>query len=150
MKTINPVRISNGAFVFCRFTIAILLWLAFLLHLKGMVFVVLAIFILSAILKIKHAPLIVLYSYTINRVFPSKQVMLDENAMRFIHSLGASIAMLCLLFLYLINNPVGWVLLFIFAVLKTISALGYCPASKLYSCVLSKGSCCAFLKGKSC
>jgi hypothetical protein len=34
-----------------------------------------------------------------------------------------------------------------FGVLKTVSALGFCPASKLYGCVIKEGGCCA-LTGK--
>lgn len=150
MKTIKPVRISNGAFLFCRYTIAFLLWAAFLAQLKWIVILVFLIFLFSALFTIKHAPLIVLYSYTINKVIPSKETMLDMNAMRFIHSLGAVFSLICLVFLYFLPGSAGWGCLFVFAVLKTISAAGYCPASKLYSCATSGGSCCSFLKNKAC
>lgn len=150
MKTIKPVRISDNAFLFCRYTIAVLLWTALLFHLPWLVLLIFLIFILSALFTVKYAPLIFLYTYTINKIIPSKEIMLDINAMRFIHTLGAVFSLICLFLLYLVPGSIGWGALFIFAVLKTISAAGYCPASKLYSCVSSKGTCCAFLKNKSC
>jgi hypothetical protein len=146
MVKLKPVSIPNGAFIFCRYTIAVLLWVALIFHLKWLVIVIFLILAFSALLKIQRAPLIVLYSYTANLLIKSKDVMLDENAMRFMHTLAASLAFICIVLIYFVNGPVGWGFLLFFASIKTISALGYCPATKLYSCVLSSGSCCAFAK----
>jgi hypothetical protein len=148
MKTIKPVSLSNGAFLFCKISLATLLWICFIFRLKWLLIIIFLIFLFSAVFKIRRAPMILLYTYTINLVFPSKTVMLDENAMRFVHALAAAMALIGLILLYLIYAPVGWGFLFFFAILKTISALGYCPASKLYSCALSNGSCCNIIKGK--
>ena len=148
MVKLKPVSIPNGAFIFCRYTIAVLLWTTLIFHLKWLVLVVFLILSFSALLKIKRAPLIVLYSYTVNLLIKSKEVMLDENAMRFMHTLAALLALICIVLLYFVNDLAGWIFLLMFATLKTVSALGYCPATKLYSCVLSSGSCCAFIKFK--
>jgi len=145
MKTFKPVSVSKAAFAFCRYTIAILIWLALILKNKPLILLVFAILALSAILKIKRAPLILFYTYTINKIFPSKNELLEEKAMRFAHTLGTTLALICIIFLYLINEKVGWIIVLIFAILKTISALGYCPASKMYSCMMS-GGCCALTK----
>jgi len=50
-----------------------------------------------------------------------------------------------LLLLYFVNEQVGWIAVLIFALLKSISAFGFCPAAKLYECA-TNDSCCAFIK----
>lgn len=150
MTTIKLVSVSYVAFLFCRISLATLLWISFIFQLKWLVCIVFLIFLFSAILKVGRAPMILLYSCTFDLILPSKKVMLDENAMRFVHFLGAFMAFITLVLLYFIYAPVGWGFLFFFAILKTVSALGYCPASKLYSCALSNGKCCSILKGTKC
>lgn len=142
MRMFKPVSVSSAAFAFCRYSIAILVWIALVLKIKWIIVLVFVILATSAVLKIGKAPMILLYTYTINKIIPSKSEMLDEKAMRFAHTLGSVLALLCIVFLYFINDNVGWVLVFVFAILKTISAFGFCPASKLYSCAMS-GGCCA-------
>ncbi len=150
MVQVRPVSISNGAFIFCRYTLAILLWTAFFLQFKFVVVVAFVIFFLSAFFKVGKAPLILLYTYTLNNFIKSEPVLLDENAMRLVHSLGAIFTLISITLLYFINEQAGWIFLFFLAVLKTISALGYCPATKLYSCMLSGGSCCRRLRTFKC
>ncbi len=145
MKTFKPVSIQSAAFVFCRYSIAILIWLALILRLKWLVVLVFLILAASAILTVGRAPMIMLYKYTLGKIFPSKYEMLDAKAMRFAHTLGSVLALLCIIFLYFVNDRVGWIIVFAFAILKSVSALGFCPASKLYSCALS-GGCCALTK----
>jgi len=62
--------------------------------------------------------------------------------MKFAHGLGTIFSLIIVLFLYFIHLKTGWILVAIFAILKTISAFGYCPASKIYSC-MKKGGCCS-------
>jgi hypothetical protein len=145
MRTYKPVSVSKAAFAFCRYMIAILIWLALIFRLKWLVVFVFLILAASAIMKIGKAPMILVYSFTINKIFTSKSEMLDEKAMRFAHTLGSIIALVCIFLLYFINEQIGWATVFVFALLKTISALGFCPASKLYSCAMS-GGCCALTK----
>jgi hypothetical protein len=148
MTECKPVSVPSAAFVFCRYTLMIMVWGALIFRWKWLAGLVFIILILSASFKIGRAPLIVLYSCTINRLFKSHNEILDENAMRFAHCLGATIILISLLFLYLINERVGWVILFFLAIIKTIGALGYCPASKLYSCITA-GGCCRFIRKNS-
>lgn len=145
MKKYKPVSVPQAAFTFCRFSLAILIWLSLIFQTKLLIVLVFIILFFSAIFKVQRAPLIVLYTITINKVFKSKQEILNEQAMRFAHTLGSILAIICLVTLYFVNENVGWNLVFGFAVLKTISALGFCPASKLYDC-LNKDNCCTFIK----
>jgi len=68
--------------------------------------------------------------------------------MRVAHSMGAVFAALCLLFLYGINEQIGWWLTLAYCVVKTISAIWACPVYKLYTC-MKGGNCCAFLKKRT-
>jgi len=145
MTKYKPVSVSKAAFAFCRYTVAILVWLSLLLRIEWLLVIVFLILATSALFKIEKAPLILLYKYTINKIIKSKEEILNENAMRFAHTMGTILSLICLLFVYFINAPIGWVLVFVFAILKTISAFGMCPASKLYECMGNK-NCCAFIK----
>jgi len=137
--------ISNGAFVFCRYSVAILVWLGFLLKLKWLILLTFLILLFSAILTVKRAPMILLYNYTLGKIIPSKKETLNIKAMRFAHILGSIFSGVAVIFLYLIHDFTGWVIVGIFVIIKTISAIGFCPASKLYNC-MANGSCCAFAK----
>jgi hypothetical protein len=144
----DQVAIPKGAFVFCRYTMAVCIWLAFLLRIKVLVAVVCAVLAVSALLSIRRAPLVWLYSMTIERFLPSSPTMLSPTGMRIAHGMGAGFAALCLLFLYGGNERVGWILTFGYCVVKTISAIWACPVYKLYACMKS-GDCCTFLKRKT-
>jgi hypothetical protein len=140
----KPVTVPAPAFVFCRYTIAVLVWAAFLTHsvwLLGLAAVLLA---WSALAKVGRAPLILLYSKTLLRLHGGKDEVLDETGMRFAHTLGTAFALACLGVIWL-SPRVGWRLTFLFALLKTISALGFCPASKLFTCATNT-TCCPVTK----
>ena len=141
MTSYKPVSIPNGAFIFCRYGIAALVWLSFFMQSKAILIFVCLIFLLSVILKIKRAPVIWLYSVTFDKIKKSTDVMVDENAMRFAHTLGFLLSGGCLLAVFLIHSSSAWYAVLIFALLKTVSAVGFCPASKLYDCV-GNGNCC--------
>jgi hypothetical protein len=141
----DTATVSSAAFFFCRYSIAALAWASWLLKAKPLVALVFALLALSAVLTVRRAPLVLLYTHTLNRIFPSPQELLSIKGMRFAHTLGAALALVCLLFLYGIDEPIGWRLTLLFCVVKTVSAFGLCPAYKLHGCMTS-GSCCAFLK----
>lgn len=145
--TDDQVAIPKAAFVFCRYTLAVLLWSGLLLHIKPLVAVVFVLLVLSAVLSIRRAPLVWLYTQTLHRVLPSADTFLSQAGMRVAHSLGATFAALCLLFLYGGCERVGWGLTLVYCVVKTISAIWACPVYKLYACMKS-GNCCTFLKRK--
>jgi hypothetical protein len=145
MKECKPVSVPNAAFNFCKYTVAIILWVAFFLKLKVMVGIAFLILALSAILKIKKAPLVFLYTHTINKLFKSENVVLDENGMRFAHTMGSVLTFICLILLYFVNDTAGWVMTFIVCLAKTAGALGFCTALKLYGC-LNSSTCCSEVK----
>jgi len=135
--------VKSAEFAFCRYVVALLVWAALIFRIKWIILLVFFILLLSAIFSVKYAPLIVLWRYTFGTMFKSKDEVLNVRAMRFAHSLGTILAGICLLFLYFGNQMVGWGFVAFFAIMKTISALGFCPASKVYVC-MSNGTCCAF------
>jgi len=141
----RPVPVPRFAFVFCRYSVTILVWLAFIwrdwrvLGLAGLIM------FFSAVLKIRHAPMILLYKYTFGIFLKSPVEIVNENAMRFAHVLATIISAGSLLLVF-VAPAVGWTLVLGFAVFKSFSAAGFCPASKLYECAGSD-KCCAFAKG---
>lgn len=149
MKPIKPVKIPKGSFAFCRYGLAIIPWIALIFQIKWLILLGLLILLLSAILKVGRAPMILIYSYTINKLFPSTNVILDENAMFFAHIFGTILFAIAAILLYYVNNTVGWIFVAFVAIAKTIGALGFCAASKLYGCMNnSGGTCCQFSKNK--
>jgi len=137
----SNVTIQNKAFIFCRYSVAALVWVALLLrdvNVLGAVFVIL---VLSALLKVEKAPMVWLYTNTVGRVLESKDVVLDVRAMQVAHAAGAVFAGVALALVFL-HTRVAWSFVAVFAVVKTASALGFCPAYKLYGCAV-KGGCCA-------
>ena len=139
----RPVEISNGAFSFCKYTIALLLWASLLMQSKIMLLLCFIILMLSVLLKVKNAPLVFLYSSTLDKFLPSGRVVIDENAVRFAHIVGSIFSGAALIFLYFIHPLTGWVITLILAILKTSGALGFCGAMKIYGCLNNpNGTCC--------
>lgn len=148
MRKIKPVSISKGGFAFCRYSLMVVLWIAFFYKIKYLVVFSFIILFLSFLLKIKNAPMILLYTYTIDKIWESKKKFLDENSMRFAHLLGSILLLISLLFLYFINEKIGYIILFFICIVKTLGAFGMCTASKLYDC-LNSDTCCSFLGDKN-
>lgn len=144
----DQVCIPKAAFAFCRYTMAVLLWLAFILKIKILVVVVFVVLVLSAVLSIRRAPLVWFYTMTVHRIFPSADEPLSSSGMRVAHSLGACFAAVCLVLLYGVSEPIGWRVVLVYCLVKTISAIWACPVYKLYACMKS-GNCCTFLKKKT-
>lgn len=143
------MQVPRSAFAFCRWSLAVLLWAAFLLGLTWPVAVVLAVLAVSAAVKVHRSPMIQVWSWTALKLRPARRYeFLDVAAMRFAHGLGALLAAATLALL-LWRPHAGRVLLLGYCILKSVSALGFCPASKLFAC-LRKGGCCAFTGGGRC
>jgi hypothetical protein len=144
---IKPVAVSRGGIFFCRWLMAILFWTVLLFRSYWLLWPALGIFLLSAWLKIRRAPLVWLYAVTIDRITPSGELILDEKAMRFAHLLGAGLTTLCLL-LHQAASPFAFTItLTMVTMAKTVGALGFCAASRLYGC-LTSGTCCRVRRGK--
>lgn len=137
-------QIQINAFRFCKIAVTLMVWLAFAF--KSYIFLVLVLFVLllSALLKIKKAPMIILYSYTIERLFPSKVIEVNESGLRFAHLLGACLSVICLA-ITIFFPVIGWWYVLGFAILKTISMLGFCPGEAIYSCY-KNGTCSIYRK----
>jgi len=132
-------KIPINAFRFCKVSTALVIWSSFIFKEDILLIMAFGILLLSAILKIARSPLILFYSYTFEKVFPSKSKELNEAAMRFAHALGASLSAICLLLVWYMP-AVGWWAVLGFAILKTISTLGFCPGEAIYSCYTA-GTC---------
>lgn len=144
----HVVQIPRSAFAFCRWSLTGLLWLALATRQAWILGGVVGLLALSAILRVDRSPMVVLYRTTLGRLFPQAPFeFMDVTAMRFAHGTGAFLGT-CVLAAILRYPRGGWVALACFCGLKTISALGFCPASKLFVC-MRKGGCCA-LTGNRC
>jgi len=141
MVSYKPVSIFKGSFAFCRYSIAVMVWMAFAFHTVILLEIVAGIFLLSAILKVKKAPMIWIYDSTFNKIWRSPEIMVNENAIYFAHLAGLALSVTCLIIVFSTDKSWAWFAVLAFALLKTISAFGFCPASKLYDCALN-GNCC--------
>lgn len=144
MGKFKPVSISKVGFAFCRTVIAALVVLSAVPRLHGLLWAVFAIMAASAILRVRKAPLILLYEHTIGKIWPCETVIVDENGIFFSHIVGAVFSLLCLA-LYRINGIAGIVSTVLFAALQISAACGFCSALKLYTCMVG-GNCCRFGK----
>lgn len=143
MKEYKPVEIPNASFVFCKVTVPLLLWIALIAQSRPTLIVCFGILLLSALLKVRRAPLVFLYTRTIDRLFPSRTVIVDESAVRFAHTVGAAFSLAALLCLYAGLPLAGWIITGLLALLKTSGAAGFCGAMKLYGCLNNpNGTCC--------
>lgn len=147
MKSCKPVPVAKGAFIFCRYSLAVLLWVALILHSEALVIATAVILALSAILTVGRAPMILLYTHTVERLFPSATEVLDQHAMRFAHTLGTVLLLIPLVLFHTPFARAGWGFLIFVTIMKTIGALGFCAAGKMYTCMSNSNStCCGFLK----
>lgn len=141
MAGVKPVSITKNSFAFCRYSVAVLVWISFVFRMEEVLMAVFLILLFSAVLKVRRAPMILLYNHTIGRIYPGENVIVDEKGIRFAHSVGTVMSGLCLILLNLGLTTVGLILTFILAVLKTSAAFGFCSALKLYDC-MNSGNCC--------
>jgi protein-S-isoprenylcysteine O-methyltransferase Ste14 len=140
------VQVPKLAFAFCRISLTVLLWLALALNQVWLVAALFCILLVSVLLKVHRSPMVQLYQQTVLRVFPSSgDAFLDVPAMRFAHGLGALMSLAVTLTM-LAAPTAGWYCLAALCVIKTISAVGFCPASKLFVC-MRNGGCCALTTG---
>lgn len=147
-----PVAVPRSAFRFCRVSMAALLWAGVLLRSEVLTGIVGLVMLLSAILTVRNAPMVWLYTNTLHRAFPSADDVLDKNAMRFSHAVAA-VAILSPLALILLAGSAAsepaWRILLVVACFKTVGAFGFCPVSRLYGCIAGGGVCCPFLHRKA-
>lgn len=146
MTKYQMATVPKKGFAFCRYTIALLLWVSVTLlffGIKWMIFVPFIIMSLSGILTVKRAPLILLYKVLFDRDGKGETDVLNISSIRFSHFVGATFCLLVILFLYVFKiNVVAYIFLGILTILQTIAAFGYCSAQKLYECLVLGKNCC--------
>lgn len=157
MTKYQMATVPKKAFAFCRYTIALLLWITVItmfLNIKWFIFIPFSIMLLSGILTVKRAPLIMLYKLLFDRKGKGETDVLNVNSIRFSHYVGASFALIVILFIYIFKiNIVAYIFLGILTILQTIAAFGYCSAQKLYECLVLGKNCCNLgkkIRGGSC
>ena len=157
MVKYQMATVPKKGFAFCRYTIALLLWITVLLlfyNIKWMIFIPFGIMVLSGILTVRRAPLIMLYKILFDREGKGETDVLNVSSIRFSHFVGSFFCILVILFLYVFKvNIVAYIFLGILTVLQTIAAFGYCSAQKLYECLILGKNCCNLgkkLRGGKC
>ena len=157
MAKYQMATVPKKGFAFCRYTIALLLWITVLLlfyNIKWMIFIPFGIMVLSGILTVRRAPLIMLYKILFDREGTGETDVLNVSSIRFSHFVGSFFCILVILFLYVFKvNIVAYIFLGILTILQTIAAFGYCSAQKLYECLILGKNCCNLgkkLRGGKC
>lgn len=149
MAKVKTVDVPRDAFRFCRWSLALLMWVGVLTHTVTPIVICWLVMVASAALTVRYAPLMLLWTCTIHRRYPSPPEPLDVAAMRFAHTMASVLIGLPLLLLASGQEPaavLAWRILKVVAVFKTVAAISGCPASKMYACVREGGSCCGWLK----
>ncbi len=151
MMAYEGVTVRRAAFAFCRWSMAALMWLGVCLRSELAVGICACFMAANTTLTVGRAPLVMLYTWTIERIVPSSPVVIDKAGMRFGHGV-ATFAMGIPLLVAHLSGPgtqdAMWRVLVFVACFKTLGALGFCPASRWYSCLASGGQCCRFLRGR--
>ncbi len=157
MTKYQMATIQKKGFAFCRYTIALLLWITVILlffKIKWMICIPFGIMLLSGILTVKRAPLIMLYKVLFDREGKGETDVLNVSSIRFSHFVGSFFCIIIILFLYILKiDIVAYIFLGILTILQTIAAFGYCSAQKLYECLVLGKNCCNLgkkLRGGSC
>ena len=157
MSKYQMAIVPKKGFAFCRFTIAILLWITVItlfFGIKWVIFIPFSIMLLSGILTVKRAPLIMLYKMLFDRNGKGETDVLNVSSIRFSHFVGSFFSLMVILFLYIFKiNIVAYIFLGILTVLQTIAAFGFCSAQKLYECLILGKNCCNLgrkIRGGSC
>lgn len=134
MKT--PVKISRNGFFFAGIVQAVIVWASLIFRMKSLLFILFVILALSAVLSIKNNPLILVYKVTLEKIrfIKDKEIIIDDSAMKFAQAMRAVICMICAIFVYY-DGLTAWGFVMVFAVVKTISACGYCPGEKIYNLI---------------
>ena len=157
MTKYQMATVPKKGFAFCRYTIALLLWITVIslfFNIKWAIIIPFLIMLSSGILTVKRAPLIMLYKLLFDRDGKGETDVLNVSSIRFSHYVGSSFALIVILFLYVFKiDIVAYIFLGILTILQTIASLGYCSAQKLYECLVLGKNCCNLgrkIRGGSC
>jgi protein-S-isoprenylcysteine O-methyltransferase Ste14 len=141
-------EIDLNALTFCKWASALIIWTAIILGNYYILLIILINFLLSVLFSVKNSPIVLIYTYTFGLVIKKRIGTIDIQDFRFVHLIAFVFCIISIVPLFFGNNLWFWIPAIMFAILKTITALGYCPASKLRSCLLNNGGkCCKFSGG---
>lgn len=141
----SDVYVSKAGFAVCRFGVALLVWYSVVDRTPYGLTAAFFILAVSALLGVEKSPLILL-TQGIEKIVnkESSTVPLFRKGMRFAHSAGTTLSGIALI-TWFFYPTAGWIVTICFAMLKSVSAIGLCPAERLYRCATSD-SCCTFMK----
>lgn len=141
---VRPVEVTAGSFAFCRWSLALALWVALLARQPWLVGATGLVLAASAVVGVQRAPMVALWRMTGERLWPSRPSILDARPLRFAHAFGAVCCGATWLLLHSAPRA-GLVALAALVLPKTIGAFGFCTASRLYSCA-ARGGCCGLTR----
>lgn len=129
----HETKVNYLALVFCRATTVVLLLLAIYFKFVWLVGLGCILMISSAILSIRYAPLVILYSSIFKSFGITKKETVDINAIRFAQGFGSFLLFCALLMFYFFNHVFGgWILVTIVATSTAFGSLGYCLGAYIY------------------
>ncbi|MFA5856366.1 MAG: DUF4395 family protein [Candidatus Pacearchaeota archaeon] len=134
--------ISRYSLGFSKIIIAILYFLAIIFQIKEIALLGFVLILIAVTLKTEYNPFVLLFENTVEKLMKSKKDTYDRKAVIFANLLGAIFSFIALIFLYYINERIGFVILFFLALLKTASSFGFCGGIKIYNCMTT--GCCVF------
>ena len=149
----EPVSVSRNGFMFCRWSVTVMAWAGVIWRVPWLIVVSAVIMAASAILTVRRAPMISLWTWVVEHGSPHRTEVLDAGGMRFAHivaTMALGIPWAVLQFGPLASAEAMWRILIFVAAFKTLGALGFCPASRMFTCLLqgAGGNCCSWLKGR--
>ena len=109
MGGLKPVTISNSAFNFCKYTMAIILWFSVILKSELLLAIAFIVLIISAIAKVEKSPLVLFYNNTFDKIFKYKEIIIEENAICFAHTVGAVFSGVALILIQFLSPVSGWI-----------------------------------------
>lgn len=141
----TDVFVSKAGFAVCRYGVAGMVWYSVIDKTPYGLIAAFSILGISALFGVAKSPLILL-TLAVEKILKkeSSKVPLFRKGIRFAHIAGTTIGGIALLVWYF-SPSAGWIVTICFALLKSISAIGLCPAERLYRC-LTSDSCCTFMK----
>lgn len=145
----RPIEVPRAAFAFCRWSMAGLIWVGLVFHVQPLLLVCAVVMAASAILTVRRAPMVMLYTLSVERFRPSPIVVLDATGLRLAHVVAVVGLAIPLAFLQWgdAGQAVGaWRFLYALALFKTAGAMGFCAVSRMFTCMVGGGSCCRFLR----
>lgn len=147
----RPIEVPRAAFAFCRWSMAGVIWIGVMLHLQPLLGLCAVVMAVSAILTVRRAPMVMLYSAVVETFRPSEKIVVDATGLRLAHvvaAVGLAGSLAYLQWGEAGQAVVAWRFLYFLALFKTAGAMGFCAVSRMFTCMVGGGSCCRFMRVK--